>query len=41
MARTESTMVELGTAAPDFALLDVISGKTVKLRIFAGGRGCW
>lgn len=29
MALTESTMLELGTEAPDFALTDVISGKTV------------
>ena len=30
MALTESTMLELGTPAPDFALTDVISGKTVR-----------
>jgi peroxiredoxin len=30
MAATESTMLELGTAAPDFALPDVVSGKTVR-----------
>jgi peroxiredoxin len=30
MALTESTMLELGTAAPDFALTDVISGKSVR-----------
>jgi len=31
MALTESTMeLELGTTAPDFALRDVVSGKTVK-----------
>ncbi len=31
MALTESTMeLELGTMAPDFALRDVVSGKTVK-----------
>jgi peroxiredoxin len=29
MALTESTMLELGTTAPDFALTDVVSGKTV------------
>jgi len=29
MARTESTMVKLGTIAPSFALLDVRSGKAV------------
>jgi peroxiredoxin len=30
MALTESTMLELGTVAPDFALTDVITGKTVR-----------
>ncbi|MFP5248726.1 MAG: thioredoxin family protein, partial [Acidobacteriota bacterium] len=30
MALTESTMLELGTDAPDFALPDVIGGKTVR-----------
>jgi peroxiredoxin len=30
-----STMLELGTAAPDFSLPDVASGKTVKLADFA------
>jgi peroxiredoxin len=29
MSLTESTMLELGTTAPDFNLTDVISGKTV------------
>ena len=29
MALTESTMLELGTTAPDFSLPDVVSGKTV------------
>jgi peroxiredoxin len=29
MALTESTMLELGTTAPDFALTDVVTGKTV------------
>src|ERR1700753_220388 len=29
MARTESTMVELGTVAPAFELLDVVSGKAM------------
>jgi thiol-disulfide isomerase/thioredoxin len=29
MALTESTMLSLGTAAPDFALTDVVSGKTI------------
>lgn len=30
MALTESTMLELGTMAPDFALPDVVSGKIVR-----------
>lgn len=30
MALTESTMLELGTEAPDFALTDVLSGKTIR-----------
>ena len=36
MAQTESTMLELGTAAPDFALPDVLSGKTVRRDDFRG-----
>src|ERR1700744_5292608 len=36
MAATESTMLELGTAAPDFALPDVVSGKTVRRDDFRG-----
>jgi peroxiredoxin len=36
MALTESTMLELGTAAPDFALPDVVNGKTVRLRDLRG-----
>ena len=35
MALTESTMLELGTQAPDFSLTEVISGKTVSLKNFA------
>jgi peroxiredoxin len=35
MARTESTMLALGTPAPDFELPDVVSGKTVRLEGFA------
>jgi peroxiredoxin len=31
MSLTESTMLELGTTAPDFSLPDVVSGKTVSL----------
>jgi peroxiredoxin len=30
MSLTESTMLELGTTAPDFALTDVTTGKTVR-----------
>ena len=35
MVLTPSTMLPLGTPAPDFALKDVTSGKTVKLADFA------
>ena len=35
MAKTLSTMLELGTAAPDFSLPDVVSGETVSLNDFA------
>ena len=35
MAKTLSTMLELGTAAPDFTLPDVVSGKTVSFDDFA------
>jgi peroxiredoxin len=36
MALTESTMLELGTNAPDFALTDVLTGKTVHRDDFRG-----
>jgi peroxiredoxin len=36
MARTESTMLGLGTPAPDFQLPDVVSGSTIQLSSFAG-----
>jgi peroxiredoxin len=36
MARTESTMLGLGTPAPDFQLPDVVTGKTIQLSSFAG-----
>ena len=36
MARTPSTMLPLGTPAPDFALPDVVTGKTVSLSDFKG-----
>jgi peroxiredoxin len=39
MALTESTMLELGTAAPDFALIDVVSGKTIHRDDFRGKKG--
>ena len=38
MALTESTMLELGTTAPGFALPDVVSGKTVRLEDLRGQR---
>jgi peroxiredoxin len=36
MALTESTMLELGTTAPDFALTNVVTGKTVRRDDFRG-----
>ncbi len=39
MAETPSTMLPLGTAAPDFHLTDVVSGKTASLESFAGKSG--
>jgi peroxiredoxin len=36
MALTESTMLELGTVAPDFALTDVVTGKIVCRDDFRG-----
>jgi peroxiredoxin len=36
MAPTESTMLELGTIAPDFMLTDVVSGETVRRDDFRG-----
>ena len=36
MVMTESTMLRLGTQAPDFSLPDVTSGKTVTRKDFAG-----
>ena len=38
MAATASTMLELGTKAPQFALPNVVSGKTVSLASFEGQR---
>jgi peroxiredoxin len=36
MALTESTMLALGTQAPEFSLPEVVSGKTISLSSFAG-----
>lgn len=36
MARTPSTMLELGTSAPDFSLIDTVSGKRVTLADYRG-----
>ena len=36
MALTPSTMLALGTTAPEFTLPDVVSGKTISLATFAG-----
>ncbi len=35
MALTPSTMLSLGTKAPDFSLPDVVSGNTISLKTFA------
>lgn len=39
MALTESTMLDLGTTAPDFALPDVVSEKTIRRDDFRGQKG--
>lgn len=39
MALTESRMLSPGTTAPDFALPDVVSGKTVRRDDFGGQKG--
>jgi peroxiredoxin len=39
MALTESTMLELGTTAPEFALRDVVWGKAVRRDDFRGQKG--
>ncbi|MGA2349019.1 MAG: thioredoxin family protein [Terracidiphilus sp.] len=36
MSLTESTMLELGTTAPDFTLTDVVTGKTVRRDDYRG-----
>src|SRR5580698_381291 len=38
MSLTESTMLSLGTLAPDFALTDVVTGKTVHRDDFRGNK---
>ncbi|MDH5191697.1 MAG: redoxin domain-containing protein, partial [Gammaproteobacteria bacterium] len=38
MVRTESTMLELGTKAPDFSLHEPASGNTVSLSDFEGAK---
>ena len=38
MALTESTMLELGTKAPEFTLPDVVSGKLVSLSDLSGSK---
>lgn len=39
MALTKSTMLELGTKAPEFQLPDVVSGETISLDRFSGDQG--
>ncbi|MFO0940999.1 MAG: hypothetical protein U0930_09540 [Pirellulales bacterium] len=39
MVRTASTMMPLGTEAPDFSLLDVVSGGVVRRDDFRGRQG--
>ena len=39
MVRTESTMLPLGTLAPDFSLEDVVSGNAISLDTFKGKKG--
>lgn len=39
MSPSESTMLELGTMAPDFALTDVVTGKTFARDDFRGKQG--
>ena len=38
MVKTASTMLSLGTTAPEFQLLDVVSGKTISLDNFTGSQ---
>ena len=39
MVATPSTMLALGTPAPDFNLPDVVSGREISLATFAGKKG--
>src|SRR5579859_3680555 len=39
MVLTASTMMPLGTKAPDFDLADVVTGKRFSLKSFAGKKG--
>ncbi len=39
MARTPSTMLDLGTTAPGFDLTDTVSGQTMAVDTFAGKKG--
>ncbi|OLP16140.1 thioredoxin family protein [Leptolyngbya sp. 'hensonii'] len=39
MVRTASTMLDLGTQAPDFQLPDVVSEETISLATFSGKQG--
>lgn len=39
MVKTASTMLDLGTKAPNFALPDTVSGKTISLDTFAEKKG--
>jgi peroxiredoxin len=39
MALTESTMLELGTVAPEFSLTDVVSGRTVTRNDYRNRKG--
>jgi peroxiredoxin len=38
MVKTLSTMLDLGTSAPDFILPDVVSGQTISLNTFSGNK---
>ncbi|NEQ62982.1 MAG: redoxin domain-containing protein, partial [Moorea sp. SIO4A1] len=39
MALVNSTMLPLGTKAPEFQLPDAVSGETISLETFAGKQG--